>query len=277
MSSQYYRPVAAVPEPARRARTRGSRSPDVPPAPLRIGPYRFRVVDASRAQMRHATQLSESDINLQVIRLHHDLAGTRRVEYLLVEVIRLMHYASGVHYARTEEGYTHSLSTGLIEFMQCNPEAWVWLNGRISHWFKPGTRFERAARGDAAVNVALQPPKTVLVGGKGYRIRALTPAMSKRGNAWGYLDEPNGNVELAHDLRGTHLSVVFLHELVHAFHRAGRTPVTDGDSTRRFARAESRALLAFAVDNPTAWRWLLALAHAEEVHHYEFQDLQALT
>ena len=244
------------------------------PIPLRIGPYRFTVRRSTRKEMLHATRLSESDINLQVIRLHHSLAGKRVVEYLLFEVIRLMHYANGVHNAGSEESFTHSFSTGLVEFMQRNPQAWTWLNASISRHFKPGSRYEYAARGDAAVDVAMQPPKSVLIGGQGFRIKILTPAMSRRGNAWGYLDVPNGNVELAHDLCGTHLSVVFLHELTHAFHQAARPEVKDHDSTRRFARAQAKALLAFAVDNPTAWRWVLSLVHAEEVHHYELRDLK---
>lgn len=245
------------------------------PIPLRIGPYRFAVTRTTREQMQHGAHLSESDINLQVIRLHHSLSGKRFVEYLLFEIIRLTHYVNGVHYSGSEEGFTHSFSTGLVEFMQCNPQAWTWLNACISRYFKPGSRYEHAARGDSAADVAMQPPKTVLVGGKGFCIKALTPAMSRRGNAWGYLDVPNGNVELAHDLRGTHLSVVFLHELTHAFHQAARPKVRNRDSTRCFARAEAKAILAFAVDNPTAWRWVLSLVHAEEVHHYEFRNLKA--
>ena len=263
-------------EPTRygRARTAPRGLAAFTPMPFRIGPYGFTVSRATRAQMFHATHLSESDVNLQQIRLHDSLAGKRLIEYLLFEVIRLIHYVNGVHYARSEEGYTHSLSSGLVEFMQSNPDAWTWLNACISHYFKPGSRFEKAARGDAAADLAMQPPKTVLVGGHDFRIKALSPAMSKRGNAWGYLDVPNRNVELAHDLRGTHLSVVFLHELAHAFHRAARPPVGNRASTRRFARVEARALLAFAADNPLAWCWLLSLVRAEEVHHFGFLDLK---
>ena len=245
------------------------------PVPLRIGPYRFAVSRTTREQMQHRTRLSESDINLQVIRLHHSLDGKRLIEYLLFEVIRLTHYVNGVYYSGSEEGFTHSFSTGLVEFMQCNPQAWTWLNTCISSYFKPGSRYGHAARGDSAVNVALQPPKSVLISGKAFRIKALTPAMSKRGNAWGYLDVPNARVELAHDLCGTHLSVVFLHELTHAFHRGARPKIKRNASTRCFARAEARALLAFAVNNPMAWRWVLSLVHAAEVHHYEFQHLKA--
>jgi hypothetical protein len=261
----------------RTARPTGTPVADAALAPftLRIGPYHFAVKCTNRTQMKHATLLSESDINLQVIRLHQDLAGKRLIEYLLFEVIRLTHYVNGVHYSGSEEGYTHSFSTGLVEFMQCNPRAWTWLNARISQYFKPGSRYEHAARGDAAVDVAMQPPTTVRIGEKGFRIKILTPAMSKRGNSWGYLDLPRRNLELAHDLCGTHLSVVFLHELTHAFHRAAQPQVRNRDSTRRFARAEARALLAFAVDNPAAWRWLLAHVQARAVHQCELRDLRA--
>ena len=65
------------------------------PVPLRIGPYRFAVSRTTREQMQHRTRLSESDINLQVIRLHHSLDGKRLIEYLLFEVIRLTHYVNG--------------------------------------------------------------------------------------------------------------------------------------------------------------------------------------
>jgi hypothetical protein len=248
-----------MPEPTVRtdAATRSS-----PPRPLRrewaarlpfdavLGPYRV----AFELRPRHAMEDGRRRVCLNLeahrVELRQDLTGWSLAEAFLESVVRLSHFSKGCQEGCIEEAYTHSLATGLMEFAQRNPRAWLWFNLLLSQVLPGRRRHDRAVRGALAAEPVL--PRRVLVAGEPVRVRVISRAAS--GHAFGWYDGTRREVQLCAGLAGCHLPIVALHEFTHALHHAHG--LDDASSYRRFTQVQVAGWLQFARDNPSAWHWL---------------------
>jgi hypothetical protein len=215
-----------------------------------LGPYRV----AFELRPRHAMEDGRRRVCLNLeahrVELRQDLSGWALAEAFLESVVRLAHFSKGCQDGCIEEAYTHSLATGLMEFAQRNPRAWLWFNLLLSQVLPGRRRHDRAVRGALSSDPAL--PRRVLVAGRPVRMRVISRAAS--GHAFGWYDGTRREVQLCTGLAGCHLPIVALHELTHALHHAHG--VDDGASHRRFTQVQVAGWMRFARDNPSAWHWL---------------------
>jgi hypothetical protein len=165
-------------------------------------------------------------------------------------VIRLAHYSKGCQQGCVEEAYTHSFATGLVEFAQRNPRAWLWFNLLLSQHLPGRPRFDHSVRGVLASPPRL--PQSIDVAGRTVALRCIS--RNETGNAFGWYDPQRREVQLYVGLRGPNLPVVALHEITHAVHHAYALKLRD--SHRNFNHAQQEGWLGIVRDNPAAWHWL---------------------
>jgi len=232
-------------EPARR-RTRAATRP----AHVELGPYRLAVEFRARSRMHDRRRLACVNMEDSRIELREDLAGLRLAEAFLECIIRLSHFSKGCQQGCVEEAYTHSFATGLVEFAQRNPEAWLWFNQLLTRHLAGDVDFDCAVLGTAD-----RPPRMpgrVLVGGQPVLIRSITK--SESGRAFGWYHFSKQEAQLYCGLTGTNLAVVALHELTHAVHHV--YAIRERDKHQNFRRAQLKGWLGIIKTNPEAWRWL---------------------
>jgi len=215
-----------------------------------LGPYRVAFELRPRHLMEDGRRRVCLNLEAHRVELRQDLTGWALAEAFLESVVRLVHFSKGCQDGCIEEAYTHSLATGLMEFAQRNPRAWLWFNLLLSQVLPGQRRHDRAVRGALSSEPAL--PRRVLVAGRPVRMRVISRAAS--GHAFGWYDGTRREVQLCTGLAGCHLPIVALHELTHALHHAHG--VDDGASHRRFTQVQVAGWLRFARDNPSAWHWL---------------------
>jgi len=214
-----------------------------------VGPYQFSVTWADETTMQSKRLLAEVCPNQQVIRLSKKLSGVKLARYFLRSVIHLILYTSGVNSRKVdEEQATHLLATGLVALMVHNPEVWAWFNGLA-------TRHLRLARPTAGVSVTL--PRAVCLGRNEYSIEPLSHALTERLSQWGDIDLNSRTVRLSEELRGTHLSVIFWHELLHGIHKESGLRGTANRDTA-YLRVQADGIITFIRSNPLAWRWFVS-------------------
>jgi hypothetical protein len=220
------------------------------PPPVTLGPYRLGVefVERSRLQDRRKRVC----INLEDgrVEFRDDLQGLSLAEAFLECIIRLSHFSKGCQQGCVEEAYTHSFATGMVEFVQRNPQAWVWFNLLLSRHLAPHVGYDRIVTG----TVALPPrmPRRVLVAGHPVTIRSISKAES--GNAFGWYHLSKREAQLYEGLKGSNLAVVALHELTHAIHHL--YALKNRDQHHMFRRAQLRGWFGIMTQCPGAWRWL---------------------
>lgn len=227
------------------------------PWPVHIGPYAFRVLWAHPDEFERPRWLAETDYNHQLLRLRRGLSPAQVAHSFWLRVVRAMHYSAGLDDDCPEEAFTHSYASGLMSFIRANPEVWVWFNRLLESSFKPGARYSRYAAG-ARDPQPIAPPRRFSVGKHVYRLESMPRRLSNKLACWGDCDLINRVMRLSDELYGTHLAVIFWHELTHAMHR--EEDLEDGDTRARFARNQADFTLRFIRQNPHAWRWFLCLS-----------------
>jgi hypothetical protein len=220
------------------------------PFDIVLGPYRVAFEMRPRGAMEDGRRRVCLNLEAHRVELRQDLQGVALAEAFLESVVRLAHFSKGCQDGCIEEAYTHSLATGLMEFAQRNPRAWLWFNLLLSQVLPGRRRHDRAVRGALATEPPL--PRRVLVAGRPVRVRVISRAAS--GQAFGWYDGNRREVQLCTGLAGCHLPIVALHEITHALHHAHG--VDDSSSYRRFTQVQVAGWMRFARDNPGAWHWL---------------------
>jgi hypothetical protein len=202
--------------------------------------------------MQSRRLLAEECFNQQVIRLSKKLSGVRLAQYFLRSVINLILYTAGASNRKVdEEQATHVLANGMVALIVHNPEVWAWFNELV-------TRHLRLVRPRAGSLVRL--PQSVCLGQKEYAIVPLSSALTERLSQWGDIDLSSRTVRLSEELRGTHLSVIFWHELLHGIHKEhGLRGTANRDTDYR--RVHSKSIIGFIRQNPLAWRWFISFTH----------------
>jgi len=214
-----------------------------------IGPYRFSLTWADETTMESKHLLAEECFNQQVIRLSKKLSGVRLAQYFLRSVINIILCTAGAAKMKLdEEQATHLLANGMVALIVHNPEVWAWFNELV-------TRHLRLARPKAGSSVTL--PEAVCLGRKLYSITPLSSALTERLSRWGDIDFSSRTVRLSEELEGTHLSVIFWHELLHGIHKEhGLRGTANRDSAYRHVNA--KGIIGFIRQNPLAWRWFIS-------------------
>ena len=219
------------------------------PFAVELGPYRLDIELRPSATMLDRRRLSCVNLEAHRIELRQDLTGLRLLDALLDCLIRLCHVSRGCQQGCVEEAYTHSFATGLVEFAQRNPRAWLWFNLLLSEHLPGNLRYDRVVR-----RLTREPsiPKRILVGGHPVTVRRISK--SETGNAFGWYDQGRREVQLYSGLHGRNLPVVAVHEITHAVHDV--YGLKERDKHKHFVHAQREGWLGIMQHNPSAWRWL---------------------
>jgi hypothetical protein len=224
------------------------------PFRLRIGAYRFsvRLVDPSVLPRRN--ELTWTDYNHQTISLSCALDAEGILRSFLRRVILSLHYVHGVDSTSNEETFTHSFAGGLVHFATDNPDAWIWINQMLDLYVGKGNNdFARTAHGLSKRRRAR--PQRLLIRERSCRVVLMDRKISDRERRWGDYSYETGDIRFCETLVGVHKAIIFWHEVVHGIHH--QWEMTDRNSLRNFARAQSEGMLSFVRKNPGAWHWLL--------------------
>lgn len=219
------------------------------PFQVDLGPYRLDVHGLPSAAMFDRRRRVSINLEAHRIELREDLGGWALAGAFFEALVRLSHFSKGCQQGCVEEAYTHSLATGLVEFAQRNPVAWLWFNLLLSAHLPGRPRHDRVAGG--AVEDAPPMPRRVLVAGQPVVVRQISRGAS--GRAFGWYDYGRHEVQLCAGLSGCHLPIVAAHELTHAVHHI--YGLRTRDRHPRFVRAQVAGWLGIIRDNPGAWRW----------------------
>lgn len=220
------------------------------PCDVQLGPYRLGVEWRERAHLLDRRRRACIDLEGARIELRNDLSGMVLAHAFFGCVIRLAHYSKGCQQGCVEEAYTHSFATGLVEFAQRNPRAWLWFNLLLSQHLPGRPRFDQSVRG--VLRAPPQLPESIVIAGRTVALRCIS--RHETGNAFGWYDRQRREVQLYSGLCGTNLPVVALHEITHAVHHA--YALKRRDKHHNFNRAQVEGWLGIVRNNPDAWHWL---------------------
>jgi len=215
-----------------------------------LGPYHLSVEFRERSRLYDRRRLACVNLVDGRIELRRDLDGLKLAQAFLDCIIRLSHFSKGCQEGCVEEAYTHSFATGLVEFAQRNPRAWLWFNLLLAEHLPGNVGYDKVVRG--AVSRPPAMPKRVLVGAHSVGLRSITKTQT--GNAFGWYHYDEREARLYRGLAGSNLAIVALHEMTHAVHHA--YGMDSGGSHRSFRRAQLVGWLGIMKNNPRAWRWL---------------------
>ena len=238
-------PVPAA-VPSRCLRTHATRVP----SQVSLGPYHLSVEFREKSLMYDRRKLACVNLEDSRIELRQDLQGMKLAEAFLECIIRLSHFSKGCQQGCVEEAYTHSFATGMVEFVQRNPRAWLWFNLLLTEHHSSNVWYDRVV--DGTVSQPPKMPKRILVGGYPITIRSITKTES--GDAFGWYHFSKQEAQLYIGLTGSNLAVVALHEITHAVHHM--YDIKKRDKHRNFRRAQLKGWLGIMKHNPSAWRWL---------------------
>lgn len=236
--------LAATPPRRRRSGEAGA------PSRVTLGPYRLAVVFLDRAQLVDRRRLACVNLELSRIELREDLHGMRLAEAFLGCIIRLSHFSKGCQQGCVEEAYTHSFATGMVEFVQRNPQAWLWFNELLSEHHPSDVQYARVVDGSDPRPPRM--PRRIVIGGHPITIRGI--GREETGSAFGWYHFSRQEAQLYTGLTGPNLAVVALHELTHAVHHV--YGIRNRDRHHNFRRAQLKGWLDIIRRNPGAWRWL---------------------
>jgi len=220
------------------------------PSQVVLGPYSLRVEMLERSTMRDRRKRACVNVEAERIELRDDLRGMQLAEAFLECIVRLSHFSKGCQQGCVEEAYTHSFATGMVEFAQRNPDAWVWFNLLLTEHLVSDVRYDKVVLG-----VMSRPPpmpKRILVAGRPVTIRSIGKA--ECGNAFGWYHWSKREAQLFSGLTGSNLAVVALHELTHAVHHMYALKTRDRHLA--YKRAQVKGWLGIMTHSPGAWRWL---------------------
>lgn len=235
---------------------------------IRIGPYTLRLALVPKAQMPDRRCLSMASVEQGVLAVRDDLQGERQAHAFLRALIRLIHYSRGCQQGCVEEAYTHSFATGMVEFAQRNPGAWLWFNQLLDGLTERAHNYEGVVRG--STKQVPPPPRRFVVAGEPVTLEAI--GAREAGSAFGWFFYEESTARLYARLAGANLAVVAMHEVTHAVHWHGG--VSDGSSHREFIAAQTRHWLDFMLENAEAWRWLAYLLSHEALEGHGGSSMQ---
>lgn len=234
-----------------------------PVSPVRIGPYTLAVCPVPRALLPDRRRRSGTDYARGLVLLDETLEAGAALRHLFTRLVAAIHYRAGLDDKCSEEAFTHSLATGLVEVARGSPEFWCELHEMVDAVLGARTGFAPVAAGQVAAG-RFAAPVRVVCGRRSARIVRIPARVADRERAYGFYTAREDLIEIADSLEGAQLAVVVLHELLHFLHDC--EGLTDKTPERGFIDAQARLLAAFLRHNPTAWRWLLAtLADAPRV------------
>ena len=225
------------------------RAPSLP-FNVALGPYCLAVEFVERNDLTDRRRRACINLELGRIELRSDLSGMRLAEAFFDCLVRLSHFSKGCQQGCIEEAYTHSFATGLVEFAQRNPRAWLWFNLLLGESLKTRTRFDQVVRGVLAKPPRM--PRYILVRGAPIVIRSIPK--SETGSAFGWYHFSRQEAQLYRGLTGANLAVVALHEITHSVHHVYE--LKQRDRHGNFRRAQVKGWLGIVKRNPAAWRWL---------------------
>jgi hypothetical protein len=220
------------------------------PSQVTLGPYRLRVELLERSHMHDRRKRACVNVEAERIELRDDLRGMELAEVFFECIVRLSHFSKGCQQGCVEEAYTHSFATGMVEFAQRNPDAWVWFNRLLTEHLVGDVRYDKVVLG--VVSRPPPMPKRILVAGQPVTIRSI--GKSECGNAFGWYHWSKREAQLYSGLTGSNLAVVALHELTHAVHHLYALKTRDRHVA--YKRAQVEGWLGIMTHNPAAWRWL---------------------
>jgi len=220
------------------------------PAHITLGPYRLRVEFLERRHLLDRRKRACVNVEDGRIELRNDLQGLKLAEAFLECIIRLSHFSKGCQQGCIEEAYTHSFATGMVEFAQRNPQAWVWFNLLLTEHLDSDVRYDKVVQG--TLSRPPQMPRRILVAGSPVTIRSISK--SACGDAFGWYHLSKQEAQLYSGLTGSNLAVVALHELTHAVHHM--YDLKKRDRHQAFRQAQLKGWLGIMMNNPGAWRWL---------------------
>lgn len=228
------------------------------PWKVAIGPYLFSVVWADEKTMTSRRRLAEECSNQQIIRLSKKLSGVKLARYFLRSVLFLTLYAAGVNDRKVdEEQAAHLLATGFVELIVRNPEVCAWLTELLT--LRP-----RVAR--PVIGAPASLPRAVCLGQSEYAIKAMSPAFAARAGQWGDIDLRSRIVRLNEELQGTHMGVIFWHEVLHGIHKEHGLRSTRNPDTA-YLRVHTEGIIGFIRENPLVWRWFVGAMHRAALAH----------
>lgn len=203
-----------------------------------FGPYSFTVRECAPGDMPMARRHGCLDLSNECILIRQGLSPPAWRRAFLHAVVRLVHYAQAVLlHESTEEHLTHSLASGLAQWVRRNPAlGWALLHAHSPH-----------------LRAKSLPPRRLLVGDQPWTVHCLTIKTAQRLRLFGQADLSQRRIELDPALRNTQLAVIFLHECLHALHHAHQ--LTDETPLRRAHALQTDALAGFIMLNPGAWAW----------------------
>lgn len=228
---------------------------NLPGIPISLGPYTLLMTMLPRERMTDKRRHSDLSIEKGLLALRMDLSGKPLARAFLHALIRFIHYSRGCQQGCVEEAYTHSFSTGLVEFAQRNPQAWTWFNGLLASLAPAARKASQIASAPVGRAAPPSPPRRFLVGNRTVTLHSIK-AYQTRG-AFGWYSYDDYKAELWDELHGANLAVVAIHEITHAIHQQFK--LKDGSKHLAFRRGEADGWLEFMLKNPTAWQWLVYL------------------
>ncbi|MFN7287642.1 MAG: hypothetical protein ACK5SV_00755 [Burkholderiales bacterium] len=203
-----------------------------------FGPYCITVRECPAHQMPVLRRHGCIDLGAERIFIREGLRPEAWRRAFLHALVRLVHYAQAVLlHESTEEHLTHSLASGLSQWVRRNPAlGWALLRACSPH-----------------LRPKIIAPRRVLVGEQSWTVRSLPVKTAQRLRLFGQADLERRCIQLDPALRDTQLAVIFLHECLHALHHVHR--VTDETPLGRAHSVQTDALAAFIHANPGAWSW----------------------
>lgn len=203
-----------------------------------FGPYTFTVREWPGQSMPIARRHACLDLAAERILIREGLPPQVWRRAFLHAIVRLVHYVQAVLlHESTEEHLTHSLASGLSQWVRRNPSlGWALLRAHCPH-----------------LRIRLNPPNRLLVRDRSWTVHSLPVKTAQRLRVFGQADLERRRIELDPALRDTQLAVIFLHECMHALHHAH--DLTDTTPLRRAHALQTDALAGFMQANPGAWAW----------------------
>ena len=115
--------------------------------PFRVGPYELRAIAATPDMFEDKRKHVETDWTAGITRIDHAATGKKALWYFMRSLLTAIHYRSGLDDSITEESFTHSLATGLVEVARVNPLFWEAFIQVSEHILRPNSGWVEAAGG----------------------------------------------------------------------------------------------------------------------------------
>jgi hypothetical protein len=217
--------------------------------PVRIGPYTVEIHPGDRSLFKNPRLRTEGMIAEGPIHVDSTWEERELIRWYVRQMVRTIHYRSGLNAKCDEEAFTHSLATGMVEIAANSPVFWVEFNDLLCRHLETTEHDWGAHAGGAKTSLR---PQHVSMDKHVYRI------VSVKSNAfWGWCNFTDHRIELNETLvPGTQMCVVSLHECTHLFQHA--LGIADLKKDRQFEKKQADGFMKFIQQNPQFWAWWLS-------------------